>query len=276
MMEESFKANEHQRFNLVINGHPETHHLAPSPIDGQSVASMDSYEQSGEAVPLANVASAFRRSLSTVETYTGRPEEPARLKIVLVGDAGVGKTSLLCAYVDGNVPSGKELPKVYEAYTIELERTGADSVQLALWDTAAQESYSRLRPLSYTNADVILLCYAINSAESLEHIKSNWIIEVRHFCHDIPIILVGLKSDEEEAQEFSSESGINPYTFAKEVNAIAHIRCSAHTKQNVDLLFTEVLRLMMDSQNVEKPHKAPQLLKQIFIKKSQTRKCVIM
>ena len=66
-------------------------------------------------------------------------------------------------------------------------------VELALWDTAGQEDYDRLRPLSYPNTDVILMCFSIDSPDSLENIPEKWTPEVKHFCPNVPIILVGNK-----------------------------------------------------------------------------------
>ena len=58
----------------------------------------------------------------------------------------------------------------------------ASQVELALWDTAGQEDYDRLRPLSYPDTDVILLCFAINNKDSLENVCEKWKPEVGHFC----------------------------------------------------------------------------------------------
>ena len=66
-------------------------------------------------------------------------------------------------------------------------------VELALWDTAGQEDYDRLRPLSYPDTDVILMCFSIDSPDSLENIPEKWTPEVKHFCPNVPIILVGNK-----------------------------------------------------------------------------------
>uniref|UniRef100_A0A4W3GUG8 Uncharacterized protein n=1 Tax=Callorhinchus milii TaxID=7868 RepID=A0A4W3GUG8_CALMI len=70
-----------------------------------------------------------------------------------------------------------------------------DGVELALWDTAGQEDYDRLRPLSYPDTDVILMCFSIDNPDSLENIPEKWTPEVKHFCPNVPIILVGNKKD---------------------------------------------------------------------------------
>ena len=68
-------------------------------------------------------------------------------------------------------------------------------MELALWDTAGQENYNTIRPLLYPDTDVILMCFSIDSPDSLENIPETWIPEVRQFCPNVPIILVGNKKD---------------------------------------------------------------------------------
>lgn len=66
-------------------------------------------------------------------------------------------------------------------------------IELALWDTAGQEEYEILRPLSYPNTDVVLLCFSIDNRDSFENAMQKWIPEVRHFCPRTAILLVGTK-----------------------------------------------------------------------------------
>lgn len=63
----------------------------------------------------------------------------------------------------------------------ELLTDGFLQVELALWDTAGQEDYDRLRPLSYPDTDVILMCFSIDSPDSLENIPEKWTPEVNNF-----------------------------------------------------------------------------------------------
>ncbi|XP_055640698.1 ras-like GTP-binding protein RhoL isoform X3 [Toxorhynchites rutilus septentrionalis] len=61
---------------------------------------------------------------------------------------------------------------------------------LTLWDTAGQEDYERLRPLSYPNTDCFLICYSISSKTSFDNVLSKWYPEIRHFAPNVPIVLV--------------------------------------------------------------------------------------
>ena len=66
---------------------------------------------------------------------------------------------------------------------------------MALWDTAGQEEYDRLRPLSYPDTHVLLICFSVDNPDSLENIPERWIPEVVHFCPKVPIVIVGNKCD---------------------------------------------------------------------------------
>ena len=81
----------------------------------------------------------------------------------------------------------------YPSIRIHINPYFNPQVELALWDTAGQEDYDRLRPLSYPDTDVILMCFSIDSPDSLENIPEKWTPEVKHFCPNVPIILVGNK-----------------------------------------------------------------------------------
>lgn len=72
---------------------------------------------------------------------------------------------------------------------------GKQQIELSLWDTAGQEDYDRLRPLSYPESDVVLMCYSVDSASSLDNLTEKWHPELVHFLENVPKIVVGLKTD---------------------------------------------------------------------------------
>ncbi|KAF8339821.1 small GTPase superfamily, partial [Cantharellus anzutake] len=115
------------------------------------------------------------------------------MKLVIVGDGACGKTCLLIVFSKGIFPE-VHVPTVFENYVADVEVDGKH-VELALWDTAGQEDYDRIRPLSYPDSHVILICFAIDSPDSLDNVQEKWIFEVMHFCAGLPIILVGCKKD---------------------------------------------------------------------------------
>ncbi|VDD76153.1 unnamed protein product [Mesocestoides corti] len=158
-------------------------------------------------------------------------------KLVIVGDGMVGKTALLQAFVHGSFHDSY-IPTVFETTAMDVELAGGRTVTLGLWDTGGQEEFDQIRQLAYPGARVILLCYAIDSETSLQNIIHTWSLEVRKFCPNVPLILVGCKSD--LRSRLSPRAQVDP-RFAvevqKSVGALMHIECSAKTQSNVITVF---------------------------------------
>ncbi|KAG9126711.1 Rho GTPase [Ceratobasidium sp. 392] len=190
-----------------------------------------------------------------------------RRKLVIVGDGACGKTSLLCVFAMGEFPKEYE-PTIFENYVAEIRLDGKP-VQLALWDTAGQEEYERLRPLSYSKAHVILIAFSIDTPDSLENVTVKWIEEVRNICGpQVPVILVGCKADlrpaagssaddrqyvtrqraQAVAQEIGKALSLPPtpeHPTDGFVGARAYKECSALNNQGVDDVFEAATRASM-------------------------------
>ncbi|KAH7718547.1 transforming protein RhoA [Aphelenchoides avenae] len=171
-----------------------------------------------------------------------------RKKLVIVGDGACGKTCLLMVFRNDYFPD-IYLPTVFENSVADIEVNtahGQQQVELALWDTAGQEDYDRLRPLSYPATDVVLICFSVNNPDSLGNVPQKWAPEVRHFCPNVPVILVGNKIDLREDAETLQDLAYNddePVTpeqgreIAKKIGAVHYMECSAKTKQGVREVF---------------------------------------
>ncbi|QLL31395.1 hypothetical protein HG536_0B02580 [Torulaspora globosa] len=167
-------------------------------------------------------------------------ENSVRRKLVIIGDGACGKTSLLYVFTLGKFPKEYH-PTVFENYVTDCRVDGI-KVSLTLWDTAGQEEYERLRPFSYSKADIILIGFAVNDPESLLNARTKWAEEALRYCPDVPIILVGLKKDLRNASEDNSkaEEFVRPedaQQMAKQIGAKKYLECSALTGEGVDDVF---------------------------------------
>ncbi|KAI9486421.1 MAG: GTP-binding protein rhoA [Benjaminiella poitrasii] len=172
-----------------------------------------------------------------------------RRKLVIVGDGACGKTCLLIVFSKGTFPEFY-VPTVFENYVADVEVDGKH-VELALWDTAGQEDYDRLRPLSYPDSHVILICFAVDSPDSLENVQEKWISEVLHFCQGLPIILVGCKKDLRndpatiEELRKNSQKPVTPLegsAVSQKIGACKYLECSAKSGEGVREVFEQATR----------------------------------
>ena len=176
------------------------------------------------------------------------------IKAVVVGDGAVGKSCLLISYTTNAFP-GEYVPTVFDNYSANVMVDGKP-INLGLWDTAGQEDYDRLRPLSYPQTDVFLVCFSVVSATSFANVKSKWLPEIMHHCPEASWVLCGLKQDLRGAPHNGNplvEVDASAATaLAKELGAQCYVECSALTGHNLKPLFDTVIRSVIGSPSGKK------------------------
>ena len=175
-------------------------------------------------------------------------------KLVIVGDSGCGKTSLMTSFACKKFPE-EFVPTLFDGgYRAEITVDG-DTVGLAFWDTVGKEGeYDRLRPLSYTDADVILMCFSTDSPDSLENVPEKWTPEVRHFCPNVPIILVGNKKDLRNDRNVINElwklkqapvTSKEGFKMCRKIKGHLYLECSAKAMEGVRDVFETAAKVSL-------------------------------
>jgi len=163
-------------------------------------------------------------------------------KLVVVGDGACGKTCLLIVKANGTFPT-EYVPTVFENHVAYVDLPDT-KVELALWDTAGQEDYAHIRPLSYDCAHVFLICCSVDNRDSFDNIKEKWVPEIKTHDPKVPIFLIGCKGDLRgmgKAVVTLDEAN----ALARDVGAKAYMECSASTKTGVDEIFVESTKVAL-------------------------------
>ncbi|KAL6074689.1 putative mitochondrial ras-related protein rab-5 [Balamuthia mandrillaris] len=157
-------------------------------------------------------------------------------KIVLLGDTGVGKTSLALRFVQDSF-SSRTAPTVGAAFLTKVLLIEDCKIKLRIWDTAGQERFRSLAPMYYRGACAAVLVYDITREESYRKM-CEWVEELHiNLSEDIVKIVVGNKYDLEKYRNVPRNKA---ESFAKSIGALAYIETSAKTGEGVEEVFTQL------------------------------------
>jgi small GTP-binding protein len=157
------------------------------------------------------------------------------LKAVVIGDGGVGKTSLIVRHVD------KKFDQEYKptlGFDISLKTVPVEEAkaELLLWDIGGQAIFKDIRESYLEGSHCCFIVFDLTNKETYEHLE-NWITELKKFAGDIPFIIIGNKNDLKDKRKISKEEIEKK---AKEIGAVDSFETSAKTGNGVDEAFTKL------------------------------------
>nr|XP_023957467.1 ras-related protein Rab-37 isoform X1 [Chrysemys picta bellii] len=159
-------------------------------------------------------------------------------KTILVGDSGVGKTSLLVQFDQGKFIPGSFSATVGIGFTNKVVAVDGVKVKLQIWDTAGQERFRSVTHAYYRDAQALLLFYDITSKMSFDNIRA-WLIEIHEYAQkDVVIMLLGNKADVSSERVIRMEDG---ESLAREYG-VPFMETSAKTGMNVELAFLAIAK----------------------------------
>jgi len=169
------------------------------------------------------------------------------IKIVLIGESGVGKTSIISQFVNQVFQEDVESSSsgTYNSKTLIYDNNKV--LKLEIWDTAGQEKYRSLASMFYKEASAAILVYDITRKDSFEQIQQYWASQIKENSpSNIILALCGNKSDLIEEEKVDEEEARN---YAKEINAIFY-PTSAKNDSGITDLFLQIAKKYTNSDNV--------------------------
>jgi len=239
----AFKWDEKKQTWVACPGHKPPSYVSPT----YSTSSGSSYTPT-------YTPSAYTSGAITGSSYASS----GCIKVVVVGDGAVGKTTMLIRYTTSTFPT-EYVPTTFDNINCNVKYDDKEYT-LGLWDTGGQEDYDRLRPLSYPQTDVFLIAFSTVNPSSYENVRAKWYPEVSHHCPGAKILLIGTKSDlmtDSSTLEKLSAKIQSPITteqglsMASDIGASSYIECSSLTGEGLDVVFTSVCKEVLSKSKVK-------------------------
>jgi len=192
-------------------------------------------------------------------------------KLLIIGDSGVGKSSLLVRFAD-NTFSGSYITTIGVDFKIRTVIVDGEKVKLQIWDTAGQERFRTITSTYYRGTHGVIVVYDVTNGDSFANVK-RWLHEIDQNCEVVNRILVGNKNDApdrkvvltEDAQRFADQMGIQLY------------ETSAKDNINVEQMFMSITKQVLRNKKETKERQAHQNNDVVNLRKGHSkgakRKC---
>ena len=167
------------------------------------------------------------------------------LKILILGDSFVGKTSLLLKFIDGEF-SESHIATIGVEFKEKIVNVMNHDIKLQIWDTSGQERFRSITQNFYRNADGIMLVFDITNRTTYSHIR-DWLNEIQSIDKNIKIILIGNKIDRENERKIDKKT---VEEFAQNKN-LPYYETSAKTGHNVNEIYKGIAELLLANKTDE-------------------------
>jgi len=169
------------------------------------------------------------------------------IKVVVLGDICVGKTSIIAKYVSGNFFENSETTIGAAFSNKKFTMKNGKEILLEMWDTAGQERYNALLPMYYRGANVVVFVFDLNDTTSFVRIKDKWIPIIKNLVSNPTIILVGNKCDlVQKVDDNEIDELLNKYN-------ILFQKVSAKNNTGIDILFEKIINDVLHKRTSIKP-----------------------
>jgi Ras-related protein Rab-7A len=209
--------------------------------------------------------------MRSAHPFSSASADHRRMKVLLLGDAGVGKTSVLCQFVNREFSTHYRPTVGADFVSRQLEVDGT-FLTLQIWDTAGQERFRSLASSYFRGTEVCVLVYDVTSESSFENIDMWWEV-FRRECAPLhpsfPFLLLGNKSDEADKRAVPTDTA---HRYAADRHFLFH-EVSAKTCDNVAEAFDAVVRQSIQISKLDQETAACPQIDVLGESAVQTKKC---
>ncbi|PAV14921.1 ras-domain-containing [Pyrrhoderma noxium] len=188
--------------------------------------------------------------MSQAKTRTKSSEAPVNVKLLLIGNSSVGKSSLLLRFSDEQfLPEDETSATIGVDFRVHKMEVNGRKVKLSIWDTAGQERFRTITSSYYRGAQGIVLVYDVANRETFDALP-RWYSELETYVSSSVVkILVGNKVDKEFSRQVSTSEGA---AFAERMGSL-FVEASAKTAVGVRQAFTDVVERILDTPELWAP-----------------------
>jgi len=177
-------------------------------------------------------------------------------RVAIVGDSGVGKSTLLWCCVK-KVTNPDWVPSIIDLTAIKVEAND-EHFSVALWDTKGTDDNARIRGFCYGNMTFFIICFSLVDPTSFQNVRTKWLPEISDYTRNHPVFLIGTKKDlyTDDAKRITSEE---IQQMCQEISAAGYFECSSKTGEGVSELFPHICEILAKIPNETKDEELDEL-----------------